>query len=212
MPHSNYNRSSYNSKPDPIKNEKWNANDLCKHLSTTFPLPFPRCNRARADGGPWPGTPQRALTTTRPGLSNLAQNPTLWPRSNTSAKALAAWPSSLSPTGATAQTVSLENLTSPKSHLNACCKLDTGWSTQLSAASGCSSVTLRLRSSFPQTAHPHLGTWAYAHPHTPALGTNATTLLKKSPEMQAGVQIPFKTSFKTRSLYQHWKHRYQSLF
>lgn len=42
---------------------------------------------------------------------------------------------------------------------------------QFSAASGCSRVILRLRNSFPQTAHPHVGR------AMPALETNATTLL-----------------------------------
>lgn len=74
MLHSNYNRSSYNSKTDPVRNEKWNVNYLCKHLSITFHFPFPRCNRATADEGPWPRTHQKALTTTRPEHSNLAEN------------------------------------------------------------------------------------------------------------------------------------------
>lgn len=90
MLHSNYNRSSYNSKTDPVRNEKWNVNYLCKHLSITFHFPFPRCNRATDDEGPWPRTHQKALTTTRPEHSNLAENCTLWPHSNTRAKALAA--------------------------------------------------------------------------------------------------------------------------
>lgn len=56
----------------------------------------------------------------------------------------------LSPNMPTTLTVELENFTSPKSHLNVCCKVDTGWSTQLSAASSCSSIILKLRNSLPQ--------------------------------------------------------------
>lgn len=56
----------------------------------------------------------------------------------------------LSTNMATTLTVELENFTSPKSHLNVCCKVDTGRSTQFSAASGCSSIILKLRNSLPQ--------------------------------------------------------------
>lgn len=40
MPHSNYDRSSYNWKTDPVRNEKWNISYLWKHLSVP-PFHFP---------------------------------------------------------------------------------------------------------------------------------------------------------------------------
>lgn len=77
---------------------------------------------------------------------------------------------------------------------------------QLSAASACSRALLRLRHLFPRTAHPHVGR------ATPALETNATTLLKNLQKCKCEFKFLSEPVLKWEDYYQHWKHRYQSLF
>lgn len=56
MPHSNYDRSSYNWKKDPARNKKWKVSYLCKHLSVTFPPPLPEVQELMEGlGHPSPG-------------------------------------------------------------------------------------------------------------------------------------------------------------
>lgn len=159
MPHSNYDRSSYKWNTDPARNEKCKVNHLCKQPSVTSPPPLPEVQEGRSWRRPLAMHSPVALTS--PEHSNLAENPTLWPHSNTSAKARRQ-PHDGSCTDSVIR----------KSYFSKASSEGLLWTRHWMMHTALSSVTMELRNSLPQAAHPHVGR------ATPALQTNATTLLR----------------------------------